>query len=233
MNIDKWWQTAETIDGNPTQTAVLAGFRGALQQGKNSYTIWYNSRQLFGTLLPANPSTPPPVGQTLSQSVAAQAQPVTETSSITGVGFTIKKFYSTVGQTSVPVKLRDQTGTLVFTSYHNFESNTNVSGEWTAGAIFAADAIYQRYNIAQARTDSLSMYAGLQKYVKNTLPPYSSTADFPNINSYAYSSERVNIPFGWNGNPIPSMASTSWMIMNGYGYNPFGYGGLLLWGGAE
>ena len=231
MNIDKWWQTAETINGNTRQTAVLAGFRSALQQGKNSYTIWYNSRQLFGTLLPVSPS-PAPAGQTLSQSVAAQAQPVTATSSITGVGFTIKKFYS-AGQPNVTVNLRDQTGSTVFTSQHDFESNTNVSGEWTAGAIFVADAIYQRYKIAQALADSVSMYAGLQKYVKNTLPPYSSSADFPNINSYAYSSERVAIPFGWNGNPIPSMASTSWMIMNGYGYNPFGYGGLLLWGGAE
>jgi len=58
------------------------------------------------------------------------------------------------------------------------------------------------------------------------------SGDFPGVDAYAYSSERVNIPFGWNGNPIPSMASTGWMVMNAAGYNPFGYGGQVYWNGS-
>ena len=86
--------------------------------------------------------------------------------------------------------------------------------------------------VPKAATDSVSMFQGLQKYVYNVLPPNSTPSDYPNINAYAYASERLQIPFGWNGVPIPSMASTSWMVMNAFNYNPFGYGGLLYWGGS-
>ncbi len=42
---------------------------------------------------------------------------------------------------------------------------------------------------------------------------------------YLYASKRHHIPFGWYANPLPSTASTAWMIMVANNYDPFGIGG--------
>jgi hypothetical protein len=217
MNIDNWWSaTAPTITGDYSyQNSIISGFR-TTKTAYNSYTLWLNTRQLFGTNLSGN-----------APSTSSTPTKVTSDTGITGVGYTIKKFYGA----SVTNNSYSKSGSVVFSSSADCETNTCVSGEWTAGAIFAADVMVQKYGSAvpKAAADSVSMFQGLQKYVYNVLPPHSIPEDYPGINAYAYSSERVRIPFGWNGVAIPSMASTSWMVMNAFNYNPFGYGGLLYW----
>ena len=44
---------------------------------------------------------------------------------------------------------------------------------------------------------------------------------------YLYASKRYKIPFGWYANPLPSTASTGWVIMVADKYDPFVYGGGL------
>lgn len=39
--------------------------------------------------------------------------------------------------------------------------------------------------------------------------------------AFLYASKRYAIPFGWNSNPIPSIASTGWIVYNYYNFNPF------------
>ncbi len=39
--------------------------------------------------------------------------------------------------------------------------------------------------------------------------------------AFVYASKRYAIPFGWNSNPIPSAASTGWVVYNYYNFNPF------------
>ena len=43
--------------------------------------------------------------------------------------------------------------------------------------------------------------------------------------AYRYSNRRYEIPFGWWANPLPSLASTAWAIMNDRDFNPFELGG--------
>ena len=42
---------------------------------------------------------------------------------------------------------------------------------------------------------------------------------------YLYASRRYHIPFGWYANPLPSTASTAWVLMIADRYDPFGIGG--------
>lgn len=48
---------------------------------------------------------------------------------------------------------------------------------------------------------------------------------YPGKLGYLYASKRYHIPFGWNANPIPSMASTTWAVMLHYNFNPFSVNG--------
>jgi hypothetical protein len=45
---------------------------------------------------------------------------------------------------------------------------------------------------------------------------------------YLYASRRYRVPFGWYANPIPSTASTAWVIIVADDFDPFEYGGGLL-----
>ena len=128
-----------------------------------------------------------------------------------------------------------------------------MSAEWTAGAIVMVRNMINYYhsvptdspNATQARSfevqlrqDEGSMILGIQqlrygRYVQATLP--GKPHDYANLiaepttpvrsEPYLYSSKRYRIPFGWFGNPIPSTASTAWVILVADDYDPFGYGG--------
>jgi hypothetical protein len=128
-----------------------------------------------------------------------------------------------------------------------------MSAEWTAGAIVmvrnminyyrsvptnSPNATQARSFEAQLRQDEGSMILGIQqlrfgRYVQATLP--GKPHDYANLimepttpvrsEPYLYSSKRYRIPFGWYGNPIPSTASTAWVILVADDYDPFGYGG--------
>jgi hypothetical protein len=233
MNMDSWFSAEDsTIVGDYSyQNAIIQGFV-AQKYATNSIGIWLNSRKMFGTRL-SNPTQNSISGRPLSSSTTVNV--VTDSSAITGVGYTLKDFF---GSTS-PLKYFAKNGAVVFeggvspnTSYTATEDSHNVSGEWTAGAIFMCDLISQKYNNAIATADSVSMFNGLQTYVANVLPEYSTKADYQDVgtstgvSSYAYTSQRLYIPFGWYGNAVPSLCSTSWMVMNAFNYNPMCYAGL-------
>jgi len=123
-----------------------------------------------------------------------------------------------------------------------------MSAEWTAGAINAVRNMIATYS---AETPSSSNSAAAQKYLaslrddeaamlnavqKLRVDRYGSAA-FPEkpdnyaalisekTKPYLYASGRYAIPFGWYANPIPSTASTAWMLMLANHYDPFGFGG--------
>ncbi|MDA7742134.1 hypothetical protein N8865_00795 [Francisellaceae bacterium] len=64
--------------------------------------------------------------------------------------------------------------------------------------------------------------------VKDGVPTEGELAVLPDDQlGMLYASRRYTIPFGWFANPLPSMASTTWMLMVQYGYNPFAPKGKL------
>jgi hypothetical protein len=124
-----------------------------------------------------------------------------------------------------------------------------MSAEWTAGAIMAVRNMLTLYS---AEDPSLETYAITQPYVlslkqdeeamlramTNLRIDQYAAADFPGepvnfdklvstqkTKPYLYASRRHYIPFGWYANPLPSTASTAWVIMVANNYDPFGIGG--------
>jgi hypothetical protein len=127
-----------------------------------------------------------------------------------------------------------------------------MSAEWTAGAIVMVRNMIHHYhsvpadapNAPQARSfeselrqDEQQMLVGIQRlrigqYVQATLP--GKPHDYAKLvmsksglrsEPYLYSSKRYRIPFGWYANPLPSTASTAWVILVADDYDPFGFGG--------
>jgi hypothetical protein len=123
-----------------------------------------------------------------------------------------------------------------------------LSAEWTAGAIVMLRTLIRHYeaipgdsrNYAEARQyvkalreDEAAMLEGVQtlrfdRYRGTAFP--GKPADYGNLivqpsKPYLYASKRYQIPFGWYANPLPSTASTGWMIMVADYYDPFAYGG--------
>lgn len=97
-----------------------------------------------------------------------------------------------------------------------------VSVEWTCGAILAGKEIASFYRpISPERADAIekqtrSMRQGIEKY---------KTQISPDSEAYWYSSQRYFVPFGWWANPIPSLASSAWVIFVDLGFNPLILGG--------
>jgi hypothetical protein len=83
------------------------------------------------------------------------------------------------------------------------------------------------------REDEAALLEGVQtlrfdRYMGTAFP--GKPADYGNLivqpsKPYLYASKRYQIPFGWYANPLPSTASTGWMIMVADDYDPFAYGG--------
>jgi len=98
--------------------------------------------------------------------------------------------------------------------------------EWSEGAIAAVNELALYYQQShpdwsdECLEDSISMLKGQEA--------------FKHINkdgrtSYLYSNKRYKIVFGWNANPIPSLASTGWAYLVQSGEDPFRLGGKTLW----
>ncbi len=124
-----------------------------------------------------------------------------------------------------------------------------MSAEWTAGAITAVRNMIKSYS---AEAPPSSHYDAAQKYLarlkqdesamldamaKLRVDQYASTnfagkpGDYAKLvpiktKPYLYASRRFYIPFGWYANPLPSTASTAWVIMIADHYDPFGFGGV-------
>ncbi len=123
-----------------------------------------------------------------------------------------------------------------------------MSAEWTAGAINAVRNMMSYYG---AEAPSSSHYSAAKNYAASLkqdevamlsaigalrIDRYPSI-DFPGkppdyakliavkTKPYLYASRRYHIPFGWYANPLPSTASTAWIIMIADSYDPFGFGG--------
>ncbi len=123
-----------------------------------------------------------------------------------------------------------------------------MSGEWTAGAITAVRNMIAYYGaeerssphaatakkyVASLKQDEAAMLTALatlriDRYPSagfpGTPPDYAALVSVK-TKPYLYASTRYHIPFGWYANPLPSTASTAWMIMVADHYDPFGYAG--------
>lgn len=97
-----------------------------------------------------------------------------------------------------------------------------LSIEWTAGAILAVSSLVLEYKDSHPRwareleLDIISMRQAIEKY---KMPLKDGSI------AYLYANKRYFIPFGWWTNPIPSLASSAWIVMIDTGFNPFILGG--------
>jgi hypothetical protein len=96
--------------------------------------------------------------------------------------------------------------------------------EWTAGGIFAVTELAAYYlkdsryaaQVEQLVKDALSMREGIER--QRVILEDGSVA-------YLYANKRYAIPFGWNANPIPSLAGTTSAFYALTDYNFFILGG--------
>jgi len=123
-----------------------------------------------------------------------------------------------------------------------------LSAEWTAGAITAVRNMIAAYSaepsssprhsvamkyVATLKQDETAMLAAMSalridRYAAMDIPgkPAAYGKLVPiKTKPYLYASKRYHIPFGWFANPLPSTASTAWVIMIANSYDPFGFGG--------
>jgi hypothetical protein len=123
-----------------------------------------------------------------------------------------------------------------------------LSAEWTAGAITMVRNMIEHYHAVSAesvnraaarqyerelREDERAMLRGIQalrldRYAVTEFPgkpEHYSDLITGRTKPYLYASRRYRIPFGWYANPIPSTASTAWVILIADEYDPFGYAG--------
>lgn len=215
---ETWWQSNEkVIEGEYAyMNDIISEFqavRDATGHKNNCMTIWENSKRLFGTYTDDG---------TNFSSVAAATSPVS------GVGYTMKAHVNPGGHT---VFYYRPDGTTYQGNDYDAEDNAVISAEWTAGAIFLTRMIHQRFGIQQAKDDYDTMVTGVNLTCRNVFKnmngqDLSGVGDmYHGITAYSYSSERTIIPFGWNANAFPSMASTGWMVFERMNFNPYGYGG--------
>lgn len=124
-----------------------------------------------------------------------------------------------------------------------------MSAEWTAGAITAVRNMLRAYAaeprssprysaarayVARLTDDEAAMLTAMSALRADVYPSKGFPATPPayatlipvKMKPYLYASRRHYIPFGWYANPLPSTASTAWMIMLANGYDPFGVGGV-------
>ncbi|MBF0122154.1 MAG: hypothetical protein HQL21_01945 [Candidatus Omnitrophica bacterium] len=105
------------------------------------------------------------------------------------------------------------------------DSHDVFSGEWTAGAIAACLELSLHYKDShpswaeEALADAVSMTKGLESL---------SRID-GDKKGYLYVNKSVHIPFGWNGRPVESTASTAWAWYVQNFKDPFRLGGMTRW----
>lgn len=102
------------------------------------------------------------------------------------------------------------------------DSRDILTVEWTCGAILSARLAAKFYEGSDPEwakefdQDAKSMRMGIDNF-KIKLEDGSE--------AYLYSNKRVLIPWGWWGNPIPSLAASTWVILTDTHFNPFVLGG--------
>lgn len=151
-----------------------------------------------------------------------------------------------VGATLWGVGYSDKDGNGIDSAGHYRQGVMSV--EWTAGAIAAVRNMLHAYAaeppssprfsaaqtyVARLKADEAAMLTAIEGLRADLYPSKGFPAtppDYANLvpvktKPYLYASRRHYIPFGWYANPLPSTASTAWMIMIANGYDPFGIGG--------
>lgn len=136
-----------------------------------------------------------------------------------------------------------QNGTLRGLGY-TLENKTDdiMSGEWSAGAVNALDSLIEYYeqqhiDTQALKNDKANIELGItmlrnDNYLEAQFRGAVDAAYYYNLPkehglAYLYASKRFAIPFGWYANPLPSTASSAWVMMNKVHFNPFQYQGKL------
>lgn len=102
------------------------------------------------------------------------------------------------------------------------ESAHVLSVDWTCGAILNARVLASAYEPShpdwalELKKDASSMRHGIE-----LLKVETSDGGL----AYLYANTRTFIPFGWWGNPVPSLAASAWVVLLDKGFNPFVLGG--------
>jgi hypothetical protein len=105
------------------------------------------------------------------------------------------------------------------------DGNDIISVEWTLGAINMCRILAKQYEgtnpefTASLLKDARTMREGMNDLRYDIDSTHSA---------FKYADKRYFIPFGWYANPIPSTASTSWMLMVDANYNPFHISGEYI-----
>jgi hypothetical protein len=102
------------------------------------------------------------------------------------------------------------------------DSHDVASVEWTAGAIQAVRMLADHY--AAARPEWARELAEDARLMREGMERLKVDTGDGGV-AYLYASRRFFIPFGWWANPIPSLVSTSWMLLLDEGFDPFVLGG--------
>ena len=136
----------------------------------------------------------------------------------------------------------------------NNQSNDIVSAEWSFGAVLMCRNLARDYaamgrndlaakfedDAESIRTAIEALKVPVTNIVTETLANGQFTYDFnwwqyttkiTNISTgvaYLYANKRYEIPFGWWANPLPSLASTAWSILDDNWFDPFVLGGVDL-----
>jgi len=102
--------------------------------------------------------------------------------------------------------------------------NSIWSAEWTFGAINMAQVLAGQYRDAGDLDKYDSLMADADSMLQAVTQQWPSGLQFSD-GSYVYANQRFFIPWGWFSNPIGSLCSTAWSIMQEQNFNPFEFGG--------
>eukprot|EP01062_Namystynia_karyoxenos_P022995 TRINITY_DN18842_c0_g1_i2.p1 TRINITY_DN18842_c0_g1~~TRINITY_DN18842_c0_g1_i2.p1 ORF type:complete len:686 (+),score=110.36 TRINITY_DN18842_c0_g1_i2:36-2093(+) len=92
------------------------------------------------------------------------------------------------------------------------------SGEWTLGAVNWLRTMARSGGYGAQAAARLEAEA---EFMLQSIKDELTVATTPGASAVLYADRRYHIPFGWWANPLPSMASTAWMVAVLGDFNPF------------
>jgi len=94
------------------------------------------------------------------------------------------------------------------------------SGEWTFGALNMLRVMAAELNIPQYNEEAKAMRLHIESQLTE-----DQVVNGVRTRAVRYVNKRYWIPFGWWGNPLDSLASTSWAVFLDMNWNPLHLGG--------
>lgn len=134
----------------------------------------------------------------------------------------------TAGAINMVRALISQYGTIATLSSNYSVDQRNQALAYVAS--LQADEVSMKNGLLTLSTDQYPTNAAYTSFVPTVTSPSNMSYNEILFNSatppsdrlaFVYASKRYAIPFGWNSNPIPSVASTGWVVFNYYNFNPF------------